>query len=173
MSHKISDDDQNERIVYSVELPIYGSLKEMAGATGIPYSLLKHAKNNGCKFTTTSGKARLGDFLKWFFTQDDTGIDWDVRLKKAKALTVEVDLEETRRRLIAFASVKRYIDDLVSNCFIGEFERVKDEYPGLLKGKSELAIAKEVGRQMELAIAKLRKKLFELDSMGPQSKEAA
>lgn len=141
--------------VYATDLPVYDSMEQCCGATGIPVAAQKHAKKNGCLFIR-HGRVHLGEFIRWFFKsgKEDAGddemmIDWNKRDKRAAALIKEVKLEEEYDRLIDFAMVTRILTQLVNVTFFGELERLANEFPTGLKGKTEVQINEECLEQVK------------------------
>lgn len=127
-------------------------MRQMAGETGIPFGILRHARESGCAFVDDHGRCEILPFLKWFFEQDldgEDGIDWAKREKRAKALMKEVELEEAREESIKFATVERFISNLTGTYFFGELDRLRNEFPPSLKGKGEIAISEECDKQFK------------------------
>ena len=133
-----------------LDLPIYDSMQQMSGATGIPLDVLKYAKKNGCRFVEHS-RAHLSEFLRWFFLKADRDEDanWGVRDKKATALIKEVKLERLRGSVVDFRLADNFIRNLIAQFVFAELKRLRNEFPGGLKGKDEVAIAREVDRQID------------------------
>lgn len=147
---------------HAVELPTYFSMGHMEGATGIPKSALKHAKNNGCEFIRTQSKYSLAIFLKWWFAQDqDASEDWGKRDKRASALTRELKLQEARGNLLDADETETFIRDLVGVVFFGNLDRLAHELPVILKGKNEVEIHTEMIKQVEQIKEMLKSKLAE------------
>jgi hypothetical protein len=124
-----------------------------AAATKIPMETLAHAKKNGCLFVRY-GRVHLNVFLEWWFNgglEDDPDAKevWDKRDKRAVALTRETNLEKLRLSVIDFVSVSRLIGDIVAVAYYGELERLAQQLPAVLKGKSEVEINREVLREIE------------------------
>jgi len=137
--------------VYALDLPLYDSMGAMSGATGIPMAALKHAKNNGCTFIR-HGRSDLGEFLRWFFArtgedENESSINWADRDKRASALIKEVILEQKREQLIEFKTVETFLNNLVSVGFFGELDRLANEFPSSLKGRTEISINEECMKQ--------------------------
>ncbi len=156
-----------------LDLPIYDSMAVCHAHTGIPIAVLRTAKAHGCP-AFVHARIVLSDLLKWLFSKaalskgsgaDDDSVDWNRRDKKMSALIKEVTLEERRGAVIEAASVKQFVHALVDGVFFGEIERMSQEYPATLKGKSELEIADECGRQATRARTALEQKLSELEQL--------
>lgn len=145
----------------------------MAARTGIPIATIKYAKRNGCMFIHHD-RCRLGEFLKWFFNraEPDENTDWVGRDKRAGALMKEIRLEMLKGNVVDFATVDRIVRDIVSNHFFGELQRLTHEFPGSLKGKNEVAIAVEVGRQIEAIKAGLNVALETWEKTARQNEES-
>jgi hypothetical protein len=147
-------------ITFAIELPLYDSMDAMTAQTGIPRAVLQAAKKNGCGFIR-HGRPDLGVFLRWWFGRDhETGEaeeDWANRNKRAQALMSEIDLEEKREHVIDFEVSAKFVRRLTSVLFFGELDRLKHEFPATLKGATELKIAEEVERQIELIKAVIKR----------------
>lgn len=132
------------------DLPLFVNMNACAEATGIPLAVLKSAKREGCPAFRYS-RINLKEFLQWWFARDpEGGIDWTKRSKRAEALTRELKLEESRDHVCDVAIGTRFLNALVHQCFFGELDRYKHEFPVVLKAKDEVAIFEEIGRQVEL-----------------------
>lgn len=148
--------------VFATELPVYDSMEQASGATGIPIAAFKHAKKNGCLFFR-HGRVNLSEFIHWFFNRpdkeegDERSEDWTYRDKRAAAMLKEINVDERMERVVDFDLVERFLRKLVGSDFFGELERMRQDFPPQLKGKSELDIAehiaKSIGRTKE-SIAK-------------------
>src|SRR4051812_4809187 len=93
--------------VHATDLPVYDGMEQCAAATGVPMSLLRLAKKEGCLFVR-HGRVHFSEFIRWFFNRDsedgdESNIDWDKRGKRAQALIREADLEEKRGAVIDFS----------------------------------------------------------------------
>ena len=73
---------------HALELPVYDSLSQMAGATGIPLAKLKHAKRSGSLFVQ-HGRASLHEFLRWNFQQKPGSQKIDVADERAQIARLE------------------------------------------------------------------------------------
>lgn len=127
-------------------------MEQMASATGIPLTILKHAKKSGCMFVS-HGRCDLIVFLTWFFSRDvpdDEQVDWAKRDKRASALIKECKLEEERNLVINYALSEKFIRYLTQVLFFGELERIANEFPAGLKGKSEVDIYAECVKQNKM-----------------------
>ena len=145
------------------DFPVYDSMDQCAGATGIPISALKLAKRQGCLFIR-HGRVNVAEFIRWFFGAERAGnaedaIDWTKRDKRAAALLKEVELEEEQNRVIDWSMVNSFITRLVSVEFFGELERLAGEFPASLKGKTEVEIAEETQKQIALIRDSMKNKM--------------
>lgn len=139
--------------LYATHLPVYDSMDQCSAACGIPISALRYAKKHGCLFIR-HGRVHLDEFLKWFFAQthkdeDEMLVDWAKRDRRAAALLKECKLEEDRERVVDFSNVTRIIQQLVRVEFFGELERLANEYPTSLTGKTPVQINEECIKQGE------------------------
>jgi hypothetical protein len=124
-------------------------MTQMAAQTGIPMSILREAVKSGCTFMR-HGRCDLFEFLQWFFARPESeaeNANWDKRDKRAKALMREDDLAERRKQLIEFDIVGRFLDYLTSGVFFAQLQKLREEFPVTLKGKTELEIHHECERQ--------------------------
>jgi hypothetical protein len=88
----IKEPTASARRRYALELPIYESLVQMSGATGIPLAVLKRAKRQGAQFTF-HGRYHLRQFLDWCFSQRENADAIDVPMEQARII------REQRRKL--------------------------------------------------------------------------
>ena len=142
-------------------LPVYDGLQQMAGALGIPVSILQAARKAGCTFML-HGRAHAGTFIRWYFEQnltDDERENWTKRDKRASALMRELKLERSRGSVIDRAMVEQILTDVIGNCFSGELKRIAQEFPAVLKGKSEVEIHAECERQADAIKARFESRL--------------
>jgi len=155
------------------EIPEFSSMQQMASATGIPLSILAMAKKSGCMFVR-HGRCDLATFLRWFFSRDidpDEDVNWIQRDKRAAALIRECKLEEMRKQTFEFALAEKFVRKLVSQLFFGELDRLAQEFPANLKGKTEIEIHGECLRQNEQVKRNLRKELESwIEVTGPKDK---
>lgn len=138
--------------VYASSLPVYDSMEQMAAAMQIPLAALKLAKKSGCLFIR-HGRCDSGEFIAWWFRQgdkqDEGGVDWASRDKRAAALLKEVKLDEDTGRVIDFNLCANFIRYLTTVGFFGELDRMESEFPATMKGKGEIEIKTEVAKQNE------------------------
>ena len=109
------------------------------------------------------GRCHLSEFLKWFFAKADAkeDSDWSVRDKKASALIKEVKLKRLSGSVVDFTVADNFIRNLVAQFVFAELKRLRYEFPGSLKGKDEVSIAKEVERQIDMVEKSFRGRLEE------------
>lgn len=163
--------------VYADTLPVYDTMDQCSAATGIPLDILKAAKKEGCPAFRHS-RINLQDFLDWFFNkpandggEEEDNTDWEKRSKRAAALIKENQLQEALGRVIDFSLADNFIEYIIRTLFFGELERMRQEFPGTLKGKSEIDIQIEIAKQ----VAMMKKNLdgsFQIwrDTKGKKSK---
>jgi hypothetical protein len=144
------------------EFPVYDSMEQCAGATGIPISHLKFAKRQGCLFIR-HGRVHIAEFISWFFSQTpenvEDAIDWSKRDKRMSAMIKEIEYEKMRDSVIEWVLVEKFIMQLVGINFFGELERLAGEFPATLKGKSEVEIASEVANEVKSIKESLRSRM--------------
>jgi len=153
---KLSDGDRSfvERVneanspgrpsLRDTKLPIYASMGDCSGATGIPLSLLKHARRTGCPAFHASNRVDLAEFIKWAFRQDATtgedGFDWGNELKKWLSKRAKIAHDRDANTVIDRAAVETGIHAAMLFQF-SELDRVFCcELPPILKGLLEPAI---------------------------------
>jgi hypothetical protein len=154
--NRINAPGQGRPRVYATDFPVYDSMEQCSAATGIPFMALKLAKKNGCLFVR-HGRVHLGEFIAWFFSAErgenkdgeDDNVDWSRMDKKYSAQLKEIKVEEERERVIDFALASRFIVELTSVGMFGELERLRDEFPAALKGKTQVQISAEVSKQID------------------------
>jgi len=149
-------------------LAMFNNLAQMAAQTGIPKNLLLLAQEKGCKFDHHN-RYDLKEFNEWYFSEkmsDDEKMDWTRYYKREQALTQELKRKDLERTLVDYNVAGRYITALVHQIFFGEIDRTTQEYPPLLKGRSEPEIEEIVLRQRDLVRKRLLEKLEEWDKLG-------
>jgi phage terminase Nu1 subunit (DNA packaging protein) len=72
-----------------------------------------------------------------------------LRLIKAQADRTELENGAKRKEYVAWDLVHRFVTNLVGNAFFGELERMREEFPVTLEGKTKIQIYEEVNRQIE------------------------
>ncbi len=164
------------KAIYAPDWPVFSSMAEMAAQIETSIDLLKHARKSGCAFTARNNRCDSLAFIKWLCKlasgDGEAGSEnWDRQLKEWKAKMAKLDYEEKRDLLIEFVKVERFVKDLAANCFFGELDRLSQEFPVTLKGKTEIPISKEVKRQIDLITARIKSKLSELESMGSKEEQ--
>jgi len=82
--------------------------------------------------------------------------DQRLRLIRGQADRVEIENRVKRGETIEFDLVHRFIGNLTGVYFFGELERIANEFPSNLKGKSEIEIHAECGKQIEVIKTNLR-----------------
>lgn len=126
----------------AIKLPIYSSLGECAGATGIPLPLLKQSKKSGCPAFKWN-RVDLAEFLKWCFSPERDGadgVDWSNELRKWMAKRQKIAYDKDARLVIDLNAARDDINLGISILF-SELERVFGaELPAALKGQNEIAI---------------------------------
>ena len=129
-------------------IPMFGSMAACSEGTGIPMAVLKAAKREGCT-AFSFGRIDLAIFCRWWFAQDqENAIDWTKRNKRAEALTRELKLQTERDQVVEVPLATRFIQNLVSNVFFGELDRLAHEFPSTLKAKTEVQIYEECEKQI-------------------------
>lgn len=116
-------------------------MSQCAAATDIPIGILKTAKKNGCPgFVST--RVRLFAFLKWWFAQAgaDANTNWSDRLRRAQALSEEINLEAKRGNVIDSSDVNAFAARYQSALF-HDLDRIfANEFPAAVKGLDENAV---------------------------------
>lgn len=149
MSKRLTQNPKRGRPrVYATDLPVYDSMEQCEGATGIPKAAQMIATSEGCLFFR-HGRVHLAEFLMWWFAREadesgDSHVDWSKRDKRASALTRETNLQKLRDALIDFSSVEKCLAHVVGVLFFGEIEKLVQHLPARLKAKNEIEIAEEM-----------------------------
>lgn len=138
------------------KLPSYPSMAACASGTGIPMEILKSAKSAGCDAFDSHGRVALGKLLAWIF-RPESGEDtnWTMRLKRAQALTAELDLAEAQGRLVDHEAVvaRARADAERVRSVLDSSLRV--ELPPRIAGKSAEEIAAAIEPVIDAAYASL------------------
>lgn len=66
-----------------------------------------------------------------------------LRLVKENADRAAIENAKRRGETIDKAEMQRFMSELVANCFQAELRRMTQEYPAMLKGKTEIEIEQE------------------------------
>ncbi len=144
-------------------LPIYSSLAQCVGDTGIPRAVLSQAKAQGCP-AFRAHRVDLGDFIRWWFSPTRTNApapdpdsqpqlelgDADLaqpvngtwQESKARVATLrEIQrLAQDRRELLSRSDVQHALSRGMADLF-SELDRVfASQFPGRAKGMSEVQI---------------------------------
>lgn len=125
-----------------LRLPLYGSMKQCSGETGIPLAILKQAKASGCPAFKSNQTVNLGDFLQWFFSRDDdeSDIHWGNKLNEYKAKREKLKLKKDERESLDRGEVQHAIGQHLSRVFDTIRKETCNEFPARCKGLDEIAI---------------------------------
>lgn len=94
-------------------LPVYDSIAQAAGATGIPIRVFQSAKKNGCVAAFRSNRVFLAEFITWFFNHE---IPPDPRSKLSEVILKreqhkerkdKVEADEAEQRVVPKAEARR------------------------------------------------------------------
>lgn len=91
----------------------FDSMKSMAGALGIPLSILQLSKQKGCPAFRGS-RVYWKDWIKWYFNGNDAVVvDWDAKQKELDYRDRLVDHEEKIGKLAPVEEVLKMIRDVM------------------------------------------------------------
>lgn len=155
-------------------MPVFTSLDQAANTSGVPVDILRQSKKDGCPAFALN-KIYLQRFLLWYFQKElgpEENVNWIRRDKRAKALIAETKLGRLNGLTWDANAVRRFIYSIVHDVFCAELDRMANEYPATLKGRSEVEIRKEVLRQKEICKKTLGQKLEEMEQIGEAEDEA-
>lgn len=139
-------------------LPTYPSMAACTAATGIPRAVLQLAKKQGCPAFDAGNRVHLSKLLPWLFRSDDEGggEDWGTRLKRAQALTAELKLEQTKKRLVDVDIIERVHQRVGLRSRAMLVTILEDELPAKSAGRDAAeirALNREAGDRVCLAMS--------------------
>jgi len=115
---------QNPQIRKRLTLPIYESIQQCSGATGIPPSVLKVAKRAGCPAFISGSRIDLAVLLKWYFAQSSDSRDlppgftsWRAFREKVDALLRKSTLDRVEGDSMSVSEGKRQVANAKLNRF--------------------------------------------------------
>jgi hypothetical protein len=125
-------------------LPVYDSLAACAGATKIPAPTLRKWKRAGCPAFKGS-RVSLAGLLQWLFngTQEDDGVDWPLRLRKAQAERAELQLAKERETVVEKADVIAQIREFNAKARAALQQKLEVELPARCAGQPAADIMRE------------------------------
>lgn len=147
---------------------IFDSISNCSSVTGIPKSILLSAKRNGCP-AFRNQRVYLLEFLQWWFNEgiedeNNDGIDWAVKYKRALALREEIKLAEDQKKLVKWDSVEYTLKAAMSLLF-GSLDRIFcQELPPILKGLDEVAIRCQCQDEIEKLKTDIKNKMQNLEN---------
>jgi len=152
----------------AARLPVYSSMAECSGATGIPLTLLKQAKRTGCEAFQWN-RVDLAKFLSWVFGHDnesEDGMDWGNELKKWLAKRAKLAHDRDNGALMPVDQVAREVRASVTVVF-ADLDRVfTGTLPPVLKGLGEVDIRTRCGTEIERVKETMRARLLALMEEG-------
>jgi hypothetical protein len=161
----VADPDDVETVDLSVQeggsgpLPVYGSMQQCSGATGIPIAILKRAKKSGSDAFHESGRVHLDKLLRYLFAHDDPAeLDWDNELKKWQAKREKIKHDQAAATVVDRSEVRAGIFEAVAILFSELDRRFCSELPGALKGLDERSMRARAQKEIQLLKDTLRKK---------------
>ena len=100
-------------------------------ATGIPKAIQQAAKREGCTAFDSHSRVNLEILLRFLFGRDASGEDtnWVLRLKRAQALTAEMELELAKGDLVPIAEVYAQQDQAVAKARAVMTQKFHTELP--------------------------------------------
>ena len=157
-------------------LPVVGSMEQATAACGMPVSMLKRAKRDGCPAFKPSNRIHLGELLRWFFAQttQDMGDEqppdglatWRDALNRAQTKREEIRLAKDKGQVVEFDEARRQASEAAASYF-AELDRMCRELPPILKGLDEIGVFKKLEQRREEIREQLNRAF---DAVGEQSK---
>ena len=120
-------------------LPTFDSIAQCSASTGIPVSVLKFSKKNGCPAFDYS-RVKLGTFLEWFFSKSESGKNWDDSYKEYRAKREQQKFNREEGLTIRTADAEKagaIVFGMLSRVFRSKFA---NDMPASIAGKPEPAI---------------------------------
>ena len=135
-------------------LPIYESQGECAGQTGIPISIIRQARREGCQAFRSGNRVELGELLKWLFAEDRaaSATNWGLKLDEYRAKREEIKLKKEQSTALDADEVRDAVAAGVAMLFAEQERLFLTELPPALKGMDEVTIR----ARCETAIASMK-----------------
>jgi hypothetical protein len=124
-------------------LPVFSSMQSCEAATGIPKPVQQQAKKDGCAAFDQANRVHLEPLLRWLFRADadSENTNWSLRLKRAQALTAEMELDETKGRLVSRDQVRADMTSAASKACAIMQQKFETELPPKEEGMPAEKIA--------------------------------
>jgi len=153
---------QNPQIRKRLTLPIYESIQQCSGATGIPPSVLKVAKRAGCPAFISGSRIDLAVLLKWYFAQSSDSRDlppgftsWRAFREKVDALLRKSTLDRVEGDSMSVSEGKRQVA-IAMGCVLNELKRMEQELPPIVVGMDAPGIHVEIKKFHAQSVEKWR-----------------
>jgi hypothetical protein len=117
-------------------LPVFPSLKNCAGRTGIPVQFLESAKSGGCPGFDSSGRVHLEKILAWIFNKNPDGEinrDWGEVYEKFRALNEQLKHDKLSAELMP-RSIALECSRQLNQIFFAQLDRQSNEFATMLAG---------------------------------------
>ena len=130
-------------------LPVFDSMAQCSGATGIPLSVIRNAKRSGCPGFAWH-RVELAALLRWMFREDGTADqDWSAQLVRWNAELAKLRLDRERALMVDRAEVITGLRSAMVVLF-GEIDRrFLNELPPVLRGLGEVEIRAKASAAVE------------------------
>lgn len=118
-------------------LPVFDSMTQCAGATGIPLPILRRAKRAGCDAFTAGSRVALGPLLHYLFgdaASHDGVCNWSDELRKWQARRQEQAWQERAHELIERSRVITFFAALATRQKDILRQRLENELPARMAG---------------------------------------
>jgi hypothetical protein len=138
--------------------PMFSSMSQMSGATSVPLSEIRRAKNAGCEAFDDANRVRLYPVLRFIFENpsDGTFEDSQEKFRHWKAVREELAAKKEQGKLAEWEVFNAVAIDAMSSMF-NTLRKFSNQMPPGLKGLSEVEIKQKLDIMNEEIEAKVRK----------------
>lgn len=153
-------------------LPVFDSMLACEAATGIPKSVQQQAKRDGCDAFDSHSRVNLARLLRWLFSRETEDCNWAERLKRAQALTAEIELKQVEGKLVEIERVHEQHTAIYSKVRAILVQKFETELPPKQDGLPAEKIAEMNRTALDEVLAILGKEeSYGAPDSGPDHKE--
>jgi hypothetical protein len=143
-------------------LPTFASMTVCSNVTGIPFNVLKGAKEKGCAAFDSNGSGRvsLGPLIKFLFAEGSMpNVDWKDFYDERKGKLKDIELKEKEGEIVNKSDVVIALQKGMALVFSQMDTAFSLHLPAILKGKSETDIQQRLVAAVEGFKSALRTEL--------------
>lgn len=160
--------------VHSKGLPVFESIRQTSGATGIPVAILRDAKRRGCPAFKSGNRIDLGAFLRWHFenSDDKPGLDLNhERALLAQQQRIALEIENAERRGELFN--RDIIEDALWESGLGEMRRMFFEALKTYRQQPVPSVAVQIVTETLPKILQITTSIFQTKKAEVEAQDAA